>query len=733
VRWSAELEFLARLARLAPTAGDHERARALASGGLDWPRVLRLAAHHGVAPLVHANLLQTSRWTPPADVLGRLRELRRGVAHTNLALYAEWLELCRVFEDAGIPALTLKGFHTSLDLYGDLGRRVVGDLDFLVARSDIRAALAVLGASGYHLVPEWGLAVRHVGLNHVLDCTNEMMLANEIGAVVDLHWEAGPAGAAPPAPELFADARPFAVGEQTVLVPSRGAAISLLLLHGHRSAWNRLRWLVDMAEALDVLSAEEYADVERRLHAVSPHPALRNAIWLIEDIWQRRTVETNSSRARAPGSLSLAHARQSLECEQDSQHVYDFWRPLRRARDRAGRESSLPAALRAALTPNYFDWAWADVPRPLRFGYYGVRPVRIALQALGVVRGRATTSAPAGAFPAGAFPATDGTETPFTIVTAIYDNGRESLIGGRGYGVETYLPSLINIANLGAPIVIFAPPKDVGRITQVVRPHFARFRVVPARLSEFEHYDRLLAWKQEYVGSLVANDRNELLCFQKSYWVQRAIALRPFGHDSYFWIDSGLTHQGIFPRRVGGVELRVTFPPSHYYPRNRANIFRPALGAALAAAASRGRVVFCALPFARNAAEYEQVAADEFGNQPEQTRIIDHLVGGVWGGHRDDLRAVHHLYARLLERFIRERVYTLEEQVFSALYASFPDRFTVLRFGTWYFHSPGEPCSYLASDGDSFYKIFTRLLHDCGATSSRVTPDPSHRAGAGAA
>ncbi|MDE3054773.1 MAG: hypothetical protein KGJ70_12860, partial [Gemmatimonadota bacterium] len=106
---------------------------------------------------------------------------------------------------------------------------------------------------------------------------------------------------------------------------------------------------------------------------------------------------------------------------------------------------------------------------------------------------------------------------------------------------------------------------------------------------------------------------------------------------------------------------------------------------------------------------YESVTAATFGRPRDGVRIRDHLVGGLFGGHADDLRAVHGRYRELLRAFIDSRTYALEEQVFSGVCAAFPDRFSLRRFGTWWFYSPGERTSYLPAEGDSFYRIFAEL------------------------
>ena len=718
--WSAELEFVARLARVEPTADDVERARALAAGPVDWPRVLRLAEHHGLAPLLHANVSRIDVPSLPRDVRTRLRYARLSFVSADLARYEAWLRVCRAFDERGIPVLTLKGFPVVLATYGELGLRPVGDLDLLVHQRNVPAAIALLQELGYDLWRDWQLALRHVGLDYVLRHTAEVGLSSPRGIEVDLHWRANDGDKAPSTDALIVAADRIRIDGQDVLVPSPDLAMVLLLLHGQKSAWARLRWLVDVAEGMEKLSQADFRKMADRLAALGMLSALANALWLIESLWGRLPVHCRSfpPQGDAIRPRMLRHYVGVIDHDLAWNLIHDKWRPVRMLRDRFGRIPSLPAAVASAAQPNVFDWAVVPLPPGLRAGYSAVRAVRVIRAAL-ARRSRVVEAPPAG-------PAADPEReprspgwsthaaTPLTFVTAIYGFGPSTHLGGRGRNIAHYLPSLINIGNLGAPIVVYCPAMDAPAIEDAIAPYFRDLRVIPFELSEFEHFDTVLEFKKSYVNDLRINDRNETLCFLKAYWVRHAIEQNFFGHDTYFWIDAGVTHHGVFPERVGGVELLVTHPPSRYHPANRANIFTPQLGAALARAVPRGRLFFCALPFIGQGGrreEYERLVAQAYDRPRDQVHIADHLVGGLFGGHRDDFTAFHRRYAALLKRYLDARVYTLEEQVFSGLYAAEPELFALHRFGTWWFYAPGERTSRLSAEGDSFYKIFARLLH----------------------
>ncbi len=743
---SPELELVVRLARLRPTPVDDARARELASTPLDWARVRQLANHHGLVALIDRNLARLAIASIPQKFLAELRRDRMSTASADLARYDCWLSLCEAFDAWGIPAITLKGFHVVHAIYGEVGLRPVGDLDFLVGRDQVAAAIAHLEARGFVLTHEWAAAIRNVGLPHILDGANELMLVSAQGIMVDLHWEAT-RGTTIPSRELFRDAVRMPVHDRDPLVEPLveplEIAMVLLILHGHRSAWERLRWLVDVVEGLALMSVEQRAQMERRLDALGQRAARTEVSALIQALWGETPWVDQAAKANGPSSRVLRSLMQLLEQERrDARVPGGVWRPLGLVRHRLAISDRLLAAVGFALLPTHRDWAAVALPESLRLGYYLVRPWRVLSEAW---RGRRPGVVPAAPIskpadgadgPVGSPLEVESTaeplETvPLTFVTAIYDSGPDSMLGGRGWGIRFYLPSLINIAKLGASMVVYCPAKDAAQIEASIAPWCHQLRVIPYELSRFEYYDEFMAWKRAHRDQLEATNRNEVLCFLKSYWLLETAEANPFGHQHFLWIDAGLTHHGIFPERIGGVELLVTQPTTHYYPSNPANIFTPALGRALVQWVRPGRVSFCAMPFLRrdHAPEYARVTAETFDRPVGSLYIADHLVGGLFGGHVEDIRAMHEPYRRLLHAFIRAGRRTLEEQVFSSLQVVHPELFALQRFTTWHFHSPGEPNSFRETEGDSFHLIFTDLLaraarasmRPAGAADARIT------------
>lgn len=293
------------------------------------------------------------------------------------------------------------------------------------------------------------------------------------------------------------------------------------------------------------------------------------------------------------------------------------------------------------------------------------------------------------------------------LVSAIFPNGPDSLTGGRGRGLRHFLPSLLNIARLECPLVLYTPAQDVQHTQNTLAPHFRWLEVIPWDLALLPHHAELMAWKAHLVGVPgFLNDRNHALCLSKPLWLKDAMNkgyFRTVGDGAWFWMDAGLTHHGIFPERVGGVELLTVQPASRYHPLLRESLFTPAAGRHLGARARESRrVLVLSMPWQG----VEDAAFQALGVPLPQQRVV----GGFFGGGEAPLKGFISAYCGALDVLAHAGAFTLEETVFSALHARHPEQFKAHAFGTWWFHSPGEPNSFLTQEGASFYKAFAAMV-----------------------
>lgn len=158
-------------------------ARQLAGAGrVDWAALCETARAGGLAPLLHA-VLRSSEWVP--DIVDDC--LRGAYQETAVYMGLMSVELNRVLGllvDARLPAILLKGAALGDALYGNPALRPMTDLDLLLRKQDMPAAMDALKRGGYRSV---GVEVRP---GHTLDFENELVLRSS-GApslAVELHW-----------------------------------------------------------------------------------------------------------------------------------------------------------------------------------------------------------------------------------------------------------------------------------------------------------------------------------------------------------------------------------------------------------------------------------------------------------------------------------------------------------------------------------------------------------------
>lgn len=102
----------------------------------------------------------------------------------NLRVEAELRRIVRIFHDAGIDFVILKGVPLAAALHGNLAVRPLGDNDILVRRGDVRAACDALIAKGFAKPGEWTI-------ESALETNHEYTLWQDLPSgrsVVDLHW-----------------------------------------------------------------------------------------------------------------------------------------------------------------------------------------------------------------------------------------------------------------------------------------------------------------------------------------------------------------------------------------------------------------------------------------------------------------------------------------------------------------------------------------------------------------
>lgn len=115
---------------------------------IDWEDFIDQARCHGIAASAYLHFKQLDKGIPEG-VKNRLRKMYLwNVAH-NLKLWSALEDILRVFNQANIEAIPLKGIFLAEHLHGHIGIRSSSDLDLLVRRKDFPRAKNELARIGY--------------------------------------------------------------------------------------------------------------------------------------------------------------------------------------------------------------------------------------------------------------------------------------------------------------------------------------------------------------------------------------------------------------------------------------------------------------------------------------------------------------------------------------------------------------------------------------------------------
>ena len=261
---SPELRLITACAMWPPSERRTDAIRAAAARQLDWSRVLRAATRHQVVGLTHDGLTRAAL-DVPLEISAAMGAQAALMARENLAIAHEALRLQRLFDDADLPVLFIKGATLAILAFGNLGLRSAQDIDMLVTTETLPEATALILDAGYRRFdPPPNISDAQLQL--LMPLRKDLGFVHQTtGLRVELHWRLFLNRHAMPNASIMASSR---------LVPLAGAAglrtlgeddlFAYLCMHGALHWWNRLKWLADVNA---LLASTPQDGVERLIRA----------------------------------------------------------------------------------------------------------------------------------------------------------------------------------------------------------------------------------------------------------------------------------------------------------------------------------------------------------------------------------------------------------------------------------------------------------------------------------
>jgi hypothetical protein len=217
---------------------------------------VRVVKRHCVVGLVHDGLTR-AHVAVPSQIAEKIDAQARALVQQNLALAAETVRVQRLFVEANLPVLFLKGTSLAILAYGNLGLRESKDIDLFVPAESLSAAIALIECAGYRR-SEPPATITDAQMQLLLPLRKDFVYVHERHrAEIELHWR------------LLSN--PHFMDETTVLKSSRIVPITTmdglrtlgtddlfayLCAHGGRHWWYQLKWLADVSALLSAATNE---------------------------------------------------------------------------------------------------------------------------------------------------------------------------------------------------------------------------------------------------------------------------------------------------------------------------------------------------------------------------------------------------------------------------------------------------------------------------------------------
>jgi len=348
---------------------------------MEWEHLLRIADEHSMMPLLFWHLADAPPELVPATVLARLRERFHHNAQRNLFLTAKLIKLLDLLKAHELPAIPYKGLVLAASSYGNLALREFVDLDLLVHKRDVPRAKELLSAAGYQ--PQFRLTRAQEAAFLRYNCEHAFVHEDD-RSMVDLHWAITERFFSFPLdPEcLWERLHRVPLGGSDVPTFSPEDSLLILCVHGSKDAWERLKYVCDVAELVRTHQDMDWRRVVERAGRLGSERMLFLGLLLARDLLEMPLPEEVSRRAHADPAVEVLVRQMSERLFRRIDHsprrfAEMPFRPIHMKMRERPRDK-VRYLVRLATTHTVGDWIALPLPKPFFFFYLVLRPIRLA-------------------------------------------------------------------------------------------------------------------------------------------------------------------------------------------------------------------------------------------------------------------------------------------------------------------------------------------------------------------
>lgn len=361
---------------------ERREIRTRAAAPIKWNLFLAWVQRNRIAPLVYHNLRQTACPLVPEAIVLRLQsEFSRNALRTLMQI-AEAARISRMFADAGIRSMVIKGPVLSQLAFGDPVLRQSGDIDVVIDAAALPEVDRMIVEAGYRrLVPDIELTPLLFETYRRRRCQFAYYQETR-NLFLELHWRLTTNSLLMPldARTSWSRSEPVRVaGADFVTLPDEELFL-YLCVHGSVHMWFRLKWIVDIAALLQQLHPEVIDRIASRARVLGLDRSFHQAMILAHKLMLAPVppeVLTNACRNRAARQLAIAACRALNWRESPEEPIetqwFSAWVNWHAFRLRPGLRFCWQELQNQMFSPE--DLARVRLPEQLFFLYLPLRPL----------------------------------------------------------------------------------------------------------------------------------------------------------------------------------------------------------------------------------------------------------------------------------------------------------------------------------------------------------------------
>lgn len=371
-----EIELMLCCARTRTDARVVARLRELLDSPLDWKFALQFAEAHSLIPLLYFHLHAHAPEKVPPAVYEKLREQSRRISALNVYLSGELRRLLKLFAAHSIEAIPYKGPALAVKAYGNIALRHFGDLDILVRQRDVLRVMDLLVAEGYALHPPLN------GVQQALMLRTQCNLPftrDGRRLIVEIHWRVSARLFSSPLDEesLWQNSGLDSFeGTQIKSLAPEDLLLSLCV-HGAKHLWERVSWIADIAQLLEVYPDLNWVLLLERARRSGTERMLLLGLYVAHDLLDAKLPAHVAAQFEIDAEITLLAGQiysrlfaEGSEASGMSGYFLFQLKARRRLRDKFNY-------CRYVVSPTEEDLTLLKLPAPLSFVYYVLRPLRM--------------------------------------------------------------------------------------------------------------------------------------------------------------------------------------------------------------------------------------------------------------------------------------------------------------------------------------------------------------------